>query len=322
MVGSQHQRPRQARRVLWVRLIVALALIAAIHLTDQPSDLPALAFTGTAGDDEPTLQSSATSIVVMTANLGDGLAEPAELVSFIREHDVDLVALQEVTPDIAETLETDLGELFPYQEVRGLGIPGKALLSRYPITRAEWLELNPGRPDLLATVDLAGHPLDVLVAHPPPPELNGLLVLPREGAVEQFDCLVEIAADAELPFLLLGDLNMIPLHQRHRELESIGLEDVFGAVGSGTGFTFPVRLPPLPESLIHPALRIDYIWASEEWQAVSASVGEDIGSDHLPVIAHIELVDAAGAGDTSTPGVRSRRWGSVPSATGESQCAP
>jgi endonuclease/exonuclease/phosphatase family metal-dependent hydrolase len=268
-------------------LIVALTFSAAI----PGSDFPALALTGPG---EPSPQSSATSIVVMTANLGDGLAGPAQLMSFIREHDVDLVALQEVTPDVAEALEADLGDLFPYQEARGLGIPGKALLSRYPITQVEWVEINPGRPDLHAIVDLDGQPIELLVAHPPPPGLSGGLVRPREGSAEQFDHLVEIADNADHPFLMLGDFNMISLHQRHFELESIGLQDVFGAVGRGAGFTYPERIPPLPDGLIHPVMRIDYIWASDDWQALSAAVGDDIGSDHLPVVAQVELLGASG----------------------------
>jgi endonuclease/exonuclease/phosphatase (EEP) superfamily protein YafD len=287
MVRLHHPCPRQASRVLWIRLVVALALLAAIPF----SNLTVLALTGS---DDASPQSSTTEIVVMTANLGDGLSEPAQLVSFIREHDVDIVALQEVTPDMAEALAADLGDLFPYQEVRGLGIPGKALLSRYPITQVEWLETNPGRPDLFATVDLAGQPIELLVAHPTPPGFSGGLVRPREGSVEQFDRLAEIAANAESPFLMLGDFNMIPLHQRYFELKSIGLQDIFAAVGSGVGFTYPERIPPLPDGLVHPFMRIDYIWASEDWHALSATVGDDIGSDHLPVIARLELAGAAG----------------------------
>ncbi len=114
---------------------------------------------------------------------------------------------------------------------------------------------------------------------------------PREGTFEQFDRIVEIATEAEHPFLLMGDLNETSLQSRHRELESIGLQDVFGAVGSGSGLTYPVRVPPLPDILVRPVLRIDYIWASAEWQPLSAFVGDDIGSDHLPVIAHLVLID-------------------------------
>ena len=40
--------------------------------------------------------------------------------------------------------------------------------------------------------------------------------------------------------------------------------------------------------VIQPLLRIDYIWHSDELRAASARVGEDIGSDHLPLTAEFE----------------------------------
>jgi endonuclease/exonuclease/phosphatase (EEP) superfamily protein YafD len=297
MVRSERPPCWPAKRLLWIRLIIALA--TATWTTVQPGDPAAFALTGIAENRDATGPTNATIIVVLTANLGNGLAASADVASFLREQGADLVALQEVTAEVAEMLETDLGDFYPYREVRGLGIPGKALLSRYPITHTAWLELNPERPDLLATVDLAGRSVDVLVAHPPPPELRGVVVLPREGAVEQFDRIIEIASDAEHPFLLVGDLNIIPLHQRHRDLEDAGLTDIFGAAGEGPGFTFPERLPPLPERLVRPFMRIDYVWASDDWQAQSAFVGEDTGSDHRPVIAHIALTNSSVAPDMS-----------------------
>jgi endonuclease/exonuclease/phosphatase (EEP) superfamily protein YafD len=233
------------------------------------------------------------SITVMTLNLGNGLVTPDSLETYLRTGDFDLVALVEVTPEIAAMVETELADVFPHREARGLGIPGQALLSRYPITQVEWIEVIPGRPDLLATVDLAGRSVDVMVAHPPPPELRGVLVLPREGAVEQFDRIIEIVDDTTNPILLLGDLNVTPLHSRHRELERVGMQDVFGVVGEGPGFTYPIRLPQFPEATFPPVMRIDYIWASTEWQPVSATVGDDIGSDHLPVIAEVRLGESA-----------------------------
>ncbi len=287
MIHARLTLAQRARLAPMTRILVALAFIFAINANTLPSDTVARA-----GDD--STPASSTSLTVMTANLGDGLADPDSLVSFIRDQDVDLVALQEVTPDIADALAANLSDILPFQEVRGLGIPGKALLSRYPITQAEWLEDNPGRPDLHAFVEIAGHPIEVVVAHPPPPELSGGLVNPREGSTEQFERLLEIASNAEIPFLMMGDFNMISLHERHSELEGAGLQDVFSLVGSGNGFTYPERVPPLPDRLVRPFMRIDYIWASADWEAVSATVGDDIGSDHLPLVAHIELVDASG----------------------------
>ena len=38
-----------------------------------------------------------------------------------------------ITPEMAAALPVELQALYPYQEVRGLGIPGEGLLSRFPI---------------------------------------------------------------------------------------------------------------------------------------------------------------------------------------------
>ena len=303
---------------LWrpLRLPCTPILLVLAILTAFPGI--ALALTPTGDNPSP---SSPTSIVVMTANLGNGLADPAELVASIRERDADFVALQEVTPEIAEVLLADLGNTYPYQEVRALGIPGKALLSRYPITAVEWLEDNPGRPDLHATVDMAGQSIQLVVAHPPPPELSGGLVNPREGSADQYGRLVEIAANPEHPLLMLGDFNMISLHERHFELESLGLQDVFGLVGRGAGFTYPERIAPLPDWLAHPFVRIDYIWASEEWEVLSAAVGDDISSDHLPVVAQLTLAGTLPTGETLTPAVRVM-WSRMVPPVSLNRCAP
>jgi endonuclease/exonuclease/phosphatase family metal-dependent hydrolase len=297
MISGDIPTPRQPRRLLWLSGIVLLAIVLTSPVTQAPTPEPRAS----------AVQANDSRLTVMTLNLGDGLVAPNDLVSYIRQIGANLVALQEVTPEIAEALATDLVDILPYQVVRGLGIPGKALLSSYPITQAEWLELNPGRPDLLATVDVAGRPIDVLVAHPPPPELDDGIVQPREGTFEQFDRIVGIAAAAENPFLLMGDLNETALQSRHGELEALGLRDVFAEVGSGSGDTYPNRVPPLPDFLIRPVLRIDYIWASADWLLLAAAVGEDVGSDHLPVTAQLALAGAVApatavaAGSVATP---------------------
>jgi endonuclease/exonuclease/phosphatase (EEP) superfamily protein YafD len=38
-----------------------------------------------------------------------------------------------------------------------------------------------------------------------------------------------------------------------------------------------------------PILRVDYIWLSGELNSMGAWVGEDTGSDHLPVLARLAL---------------------------------
>ena len=73
-------------------------------------------------------------------------------------------------------------------------------------------------------------------------------------------------------------------------LTRVGLTDAFRKAGYGFGFTFPAksnRYPILPD---FPLFRIDYIWTTRELSVCHAWVGDDAGSDHLPVFADLVWV--------------------------------
>ena len=99
------------------------------------------------------------------------------------------------------------------------------------------------------------------------------------------------------PLLMLGDFNITRQHDLYEEIEATGLTDVFNTAGHGLGFTMPVRLQALKvisdrlaSIRIIPLARIDYIWASEAWLPLESWVGDDAGSDHLPVMARLALI--------------------------------
>lgn len=241
-----------------------------------------------------------TVVTVLTYNIGDGLATPDALMPMLRDSEADFVGLVEVTDEMAAALDTQLAGLFPYRVIEGGGIPGKALLSRFPITDFDWLEFNPGRPDLRAGIDLAGTPITIIVAHPPPPEITASGVQDRPGTEGQVDSLKALVESIEGPLLMVGDFNITRQHDEYEEIEATGLVDVFNVAGEGFGFTIPARLLPLrvisdrlAEIRVAPLARIDYVWASDDWLPLEAWVGEDAGSDHLPVAARVALPGTA-----------------------------
>jgi len=236
-----------------------------------------------------------TAICVLTYNLGDGLAPPDRVVALIRALRPDISGLQEVNGAMGNALPT-LADAAPSQIVHPLGIPGKALLSRYPIVSTELLNSDPVRPDLLATIEMGGVLVTVIVAHPPPPHLTRSGLVDRRGTAAQVADLLGIVAATDGPLLLLGDLNAVARHTIPRGFTAAGLVDVARAVGHAQP-TYPVRLTsPNPGGSrlrrlpVRPVLRLDYIWASRHWGPISASLGPDAGSDHLPVEAMLELV--------------------------------
>jgi len=219
----------------------------------------------------------------MTFNVGNGLASPARLAEGLQSSGADVVGLVEATANQAVGIRAVLADRFPYQVHAGDGIPGKALISRYPILESKSLELHPGRPDLLAVVDVGGQQLRVVVAHPPPPRLHRTGYHFTDDTAAQFAELLRIAV-TEAPTVLLGDFNMLDWHVHHGRLVAAGLVDAFGAVGQGAGFTYPRRHGRLP---LVPVLRIDYVWHSSHLRSLRARVGADAGSDHLPVIVDL-----------------------------------
>jgi vancomycin resistance protein VanJ len=263
--------------------------------------LAALALTGVAGwylvtwlpqwlpPPAAVLLEEETIVRVMTFNIGNGLASADTLLPAIRAVEADIIGLQEVTAGQAEALTAALAGEYPFHVLHGLGIPGKGLLSRFPLIEAEMVEYHPGRPDLMAVVDVNGHAVRVVVAHPLPPRIHRTGFFFNENTRLQFARLVD-QLDSGKPTVMLGDFNMTYLHDFHRMLRDAGLSDAFREVGQGFGFTLPARIQQLPAL---PFIRVDYIWHSEHFRPLAAFVGPDGGSDHLPVIAEL-LVPGAG----------------------------
>jgi vancomycin resistance protein VanJ len=242
------------------------------------------------------------TFTVMTYNLGNGLAAPDRLVATLRAAKADVVGLQELDGAQASAIERHLGDLYPGAILHPGGFAGKGLLSRYPIVEQEQLHLSPDRPDLRAVVEVDGSPLTVIVAHPRPPKmrLTGMVFDPVTA--NQIDMLAEIAV-ASGPAVVVGDFNMTVRHSRYAHWTSAGLVDAFRAIRRG-GATLPVRVgrsANLKDRLVGfpllPVVRVDYIWHTTHLVAQAAWVGDDAGSDHLPVLARLALrASAAGIG--------------------------
>jgi endonuclease/exonuclease/phosphatase family metal-dependent hydrolase len=236
-------------------------------------------------------------LTVMTYNVGAGLADPSRLVDVLRRSGADMIGLQELAPEQGAALADQLREEYPHQVLHPIGIPGKGIISRFPVQETELLELHPGRPDLQAAVEAPGGVLTVIVAHPPPPRFGRNRVHQTALTDQQ---IAEIAAVATrgYPAVLLTDFNRVGWQSAYRQLRNLGLIDAFGAAGQGLGFTLPTRLShlayrghPLGEVALPPLLRVDYVWHTAHFRTMRSWIGGNAGSDHLPVLATLERVD-------------------------------
>jgi vancomycin resistance protein VanJ len=180
-------------------------------------------------------------LTVMTYNVGAGLADPQRLVAVLRQSGADIVGLQELAPEQGAAIADQLGTDYPHHVLHATGIPGKGLISRFPVRESELLDLHPGRPDLRALVAAPGGELTIIVAHPPPPRIGRNRIHQAALADQQISGIAVVATRGQ-PAVLLTDFNRVGWQAAYRQLRLSGLIDAFCTAGSGDGFTLPTRL--------------------------------------------------------------------------------
>ena len=230
-------------------------------------------------------------ITVMSFNLLARNRSYQAIAATIQAAGPDLVGLQELRPHSAQELVARLEADYPYHTLQPLA-PGRSagLLSRYPIEQVEWFALPPLDIALHATVRIEGEPVHVLVVHLSPnnffdhPASEFIpLVKERYGRrAAETRRLQQKIKGLTGPVLLMCDCNMTDTSEAYARLTTV-LQDSFRQAGWGFGHTFQPAIAPFPIQ------RIDYVWHSEAFQPVRAYVGQDGGSDHLPVVAQFRL---------------------------------
>ena len=225
------------------------------------------------------------TLTVMTLNAGKIVPDMDAFAATLREHSVDVIAIQELSTAFEAALGDALLDEYPHRVLYGAGVDGIGLLSRFPITSHDLFYLELGAfPYLEVTLDVDGQPLTVFSAHPPPPAYGLGRGYRTRAIVDMPGLLARI--DTSQPTLVLGDFNATDQSAEHRLLTRAGLQDAFREAGWGFGSTFPGagRAGSLPAP---PVVRIDYVWATSHFAVSRAWVGPAVGSDHLPVLAEL-----------------------------------
>jgi len=234
----------------------------------------------------------------MTCNVGNDRAKPERLIPVIRESGADLIGIQELSDTQGEAITSELETEYPHQVMYPGGFAGKAVLSRYQIQAAEQLHLSTVRPDLQTIIVIDGIELTFIVAHPPPPRPHWRGLKFDRQTWQQIISLANLAVN-QPPAVLLGDFNLADWWGEYTYLRGTGLKDAYREAGIDRGHTLPRRIGPWKRFLplnrllsslqLFPMLRVDYIWYTEPLHCQQAWVGEDTGSDHLPVLAKLVI---------------------------------
>jgi endonuclease/exonuclease/phosphatase (EEP) superfamily protein YafD len=255
---------------------------------------------------QPGAQRSASGNVLRLVSFNmwqtDEVIEPTE--AWLREVNADIVLLQEAPWPYRNTdAPEDLLDLYPYQELHGMQLT----LSRYPIVQSDPVPGNQTR----LVLDIDGREVALYNVHFRVPFTNQTRLIPdasshvlnlmlnydetaRNAQIREF---LEYVETEELPHIVAGDFNTSQHSLIYADI-ALQLRDAFREVGSGLGATWPVG--QLPE-FVPPLLRIDYIWYSGTIRPIDVELGPDLGSDHLPLVALLELVTPRPPEETPVP---------------------
>ncbi|MGE0786617.1 MAG: endonuclease/exonuclease/phosphatase family protein [Sandaracinaceae bacterium] len=257
------------RRRPWVAGVLAavvashLAWIAPLVIADERVPAP-----------------DAAPLRVMTANLLGVNRDPEPLLSELLAADVDVVALEEVTPRWAVLLESDAArEVYPHRWIEPRADSfGIAILSRVPLDEVSVHELGPV-PMLEAVLTVGRRRVRVFAVHTLPP-IDGEYA---EVWRAQFVQLERVMHATREPVIALGDFNATNHSRGLRGLSRAGLSDVHERLGRGLRTTWPNGV------FIAPPLHLDHILVSEDIRAMDVREGVGHGSDHRPVIAELRV---------------------------------
>jgi len=224
------------------------------------------------------------TLSVLSSNVYRGKGDPESLVELVDRYDVDLLAIQELTPRFARGLRAaGITRQLPNSivEVRK-GAAGGGIYSRFPIraiapdseTFFRMPRVNLSLPD--------GRHLRLIDIHPLTPGRTGIDVWE--------DSLADLPATGEgVPWVLLGDFNATLDHSRLREVLDRGYRDAGSVAGMGLVPTWPNRDHGLPL-----VITIDHVLADDRLGIVDYGVEDLPGSDHRPIHAELALPKTSG----------------------------
>ncbi|HEX4223415.1 MAG TPA: endonuclease/exonuclease/phosphatase family protein [Pseudonocardiaceae bacterium] len=213
---------------------------------------------------------------VLASNLYLGRGDVKTIVELVREHQVDVLNLVELTQDAAEELaRAGLFELLPHRVLQPVEAGrGSGIAARYPLAP---LDL-PG-PALLeqpsARIEIDSAVVEVVAVHPVPPtgdpqtwkaEMGGLPAARSDGPIR----------------ILAGDFNGTLDHGTFRRLLRTGYHDAAAQRGAGLRRTWPSAKFP-------PPVTIDHVLVDRRAAVAEYRVFDVPNSDHKAVFAELVL---------------------------------
>lgn len=223
----------------------------------------------------PSLITGAKVLTVASANIHLENADATPLIRWLEKEYPDVLVLHEVSPEYARGLNAV--SIYPFKRLAARSDPfGMAILSRFPFSQVRIVSAGMGIKHIEAELDWNGWPVRIATWHPMPP------ITPHDHGMRnrRLRVLAEDAKASGQPAIIAGDLNATPW------------SNAFSGIGQ-TGFRRATGLVPT-----WPAagggwlgIPIDHVLVTSHWSVVDRKVGPNLGSDHLPVMVRIGLLE-------------------------------
>lgn len=218
--------------------------------------------------------SSKHELKVISANVLKTNTDYQSTIDFIREEDPDVFGLIELTHDFSEAMNVLHEEyphhiLFPYH--RGFGI---GLYSKLPLIESKIDILSGGIPFIETHIEVEDKNIHLFLIHALPP-FNEEMFEARNNSLVQIASLLD-----SRPTIIMGDFNLTPWSEYYqtfvRDSGLVSTRDMWDGLQHSWS-SWGLYLP------------IDHIFLSRNIRVLNQYTGEDVGSDHLPIIAELAI---------------------------------
>ncbi|MCB0078056.1 MAG: endonuclease/exonuclease/phosphatase family protein [Anaerolineales bacterium] len=218
-------------------------------------------------------------------------SDSSAVVALIQAQQPDLIAIQELSPEMADGLNLVIGNDYPYQLLAPWGDPrGIGLWSRYPFKELGQLDLEMWENwAQFVDVEVNGQTVTVVNAHLWPIGTLNRADFAR-GLARQHEQARQLRAWLQQqtgPTVIAGDFNASPTNETYLIVREAAQDAWQGKLGAG--FTFPGR----PVRFVDfPVIRIDYFFYRGAIAPRQIEVLPDsAGSDHFPLVGEFVITE-------------------------------
>jgi endonuclease/exonuclease/phosphatase (EEP) superfamily protein YafD len=225
-------------------------------------------------------------LVVLEANLMVGHTDAEAVVALVRDNDVDVLTIQELTQAQLDGLVVaGLERYLPYEAALPSGAAaGTGVWTRRAMTRISVLAASTFHSIVVRTTMSSGEPVTVIAAHPRPP-INGLADVWDAELRSLDEQLAARSVETDDAIVVGADLNATWDMTRFRSLLGDGFSDAAELAGAGITATYPTDRKVFGVT-VPPFLALDHVLVRGA-EVSNVRVVDLPGSDHRGLLVRV-----------------------------------